>query len=118
MQGISRFILRLVLLAAGLIFALSLLLAACVLLAFWGLRAVWARLTGQPVVPFVMRMDPRSGFTYVFRDRQERPPPTPHEPTGPAARRADLDDVTDVEIKELREPDERRASAPPGDRRE
>lgn len=118
MLGISGFFLRLVLLVAGLVFALSLLLAACVLLLLWGLRAVWARLTGQPVVPFVMRMDPRSGFTHVFRDRQERPPPTPHEPTGPAARRAHLDDVTDVEIKELREPGEPGASARPGEPRE
>lgn len=114
MQGISGFFLRLVLLAAGLVFALSLLLAACVLMLLWGLRAVWARLTGQPVVPFVMRMDPRSGFVHVFRARQA----ARHEPPAPSARRADPGDVTDVEIKELREPGEPGASARPGEPRE
>lgn len=114
MQGISGFFLRLVLLAAGLVFALSLLLAACVLLLFWGLRAAWARLTGQPVVPFVMRMDPRSGFAHVFRARQE----ARHEPQASSARRADPGDVTDVEIKELREPGEPHTSTRSGDRRE
>jgi len=32
------------------------------LAAVWGVRYVWARLTGKPVAPWVMRFDPRSGF--------------------------------------------------------
>ena len=59
MDTVFRFILRLVLLAAGLVFAASLALMVLVLLAIWGLRMLWARLTGQPVTPFVMRVDPR-----------------------------------------------------------
>ncbi len=100
MDTVFRFILRLFLLVAGLLFAASLALAVLVLLAFWGLRMLWARLTGQPVTPFVMRMDPRGGFNRMYRGAPARPvnEPAPPQPTG---RRA-IADVTDVEVKEPR----------------
>lgn len=100
MDTVFRFILRLILLAAGLVFAASLALMVLVLLAFWGLRMVWARLTGQPVTPFVMRVDPRGGFNRMYRGAPPKPvnDPGPPEP----ARRREIADVTDVEVKEPR----------------
>ena len=57
-----NFILRFVLFLLGLVFAASLAVAVLLLAAVWGLRYGWARLTGQPVRPWVMRFDPRGGF--------------------------------------------------------
>lgn len=57
-----NFLLRLVLFFVGLLFAASLAVAVLLLAAVWGLRYGWARLTGQPVRPWVMRFDPRHGF--------------------------------------------------------
>lgn len=100
MQTVFRFLLRLVLLAAGLVFAASLALAVVVLLVLWGLRMLWARLTGKPVTPFVMRMDPRDGFSRMYRAGQGMPrrEPGPPQPGG----RRDMGDVTDVVPKEPR----------------
>jgi hypothetical protein len=88
-----KFLLRLLFVAAGLIFALSLLILMIVLLALWGLRALWCKLTGQPVNPFVMRVNPRSGFNQVFRQADRRS----HHADKPPRRV--IDDVTDVEPK-------------------
>ena len=43
-------------LAVGVVFFLSLLAVACILLAVWGVRALWAKFTGQQVTPWVMPM--------------------------------------------------------------
>ena len=64
---------------------------------------LWAKITGQPVTPFVMRMDPRTGFGRVYRGAQgAAPPPSPGPPQPPGSPRTD--DVTDVEVKEIRDP--------------
>jgi hypothetical protein len=55
MPTFMTFVLRLFLLVAGLLFAASLSLAAVLMLALWGVRAAWARLTGKPAVPFIIR---------------------------------------------------------------
>ena len=47
---------RVVLLMVGVVFFLSLMAVACILAAVWGARALWAKLTGQPVTPWVMPM--------------------------------------------------------------
>ena len=52
----ARWIVRVVLLMVGVVFFLSLLAVACILAAVWGARALWAKLTGQPVTPWVMPM--------------------------------------------------------------
>ena len=52
----TRWIVRVVLLMVGVVFFLSLMTAAMILAAVWGLRALWAKLTGQPVTPWVMPM--------------------------------------------------------------
>ena len=57
-----NFLLRVVLFFIGLVVAAGLLCAVLVLAAAWMLRAGWARLTGRPVAPWVMRFNPRSGF--------------------------------------------------------
>lgn len=82
----SRFVLRLVLLAAGLVFAASLLVVLLLLTTVWLLRAGWARITGQPVTPWVMRVDPRAGWRRATRSRPQRATPA---------------DVTDVEVKDV-----------------
>ncbi|MBI2768494.1 MAG: hypothetical protein HYX47_02625 [Burkholderiales bacterium] len=87
MQGLFRFLLRLVLVAVGLVFAATLLVALAGLVALWGARSLWARVTGRPVAPFVMRVDPRGGFSRVVRGAQAGP-------------RSGIGDITDVEAKE------------------
>ena len=70
LAGLTRWLIRAVLVVAGLVMFLSLLAAVLVLALVWALRAAWARLTGKPVTPWVMRMDPRSGFSTAFRSTQ------------------------------------------------
>lgn len=67
MAGLTRWLVRVVLLAAGLVLFLSLLAAALLLAMVWGLRALWARLTGRPIAPWTLRVDPRSGWNTVYR---------------------------------------------------
>ena len=102
MNTVFRLLLRLVLLAAGLVFAASLLLVALLFFALWMLHAVWARLTGRTVQPFVWRMHARPGFGNVFRPRSGADPAQEPGPTGPVGRRQ-LPDIEDVEVKPPRE---------------
>ena len=98
MNAVFKLIVRVLLLVAGLVVAASLLLLASLLLVMWGLRAVWARLTGRPVVPFVWRVDTRTGFGSVFRARSSGGPAPETAPTSPVGRRQ-LPDIEDVEVK-------------------
>ncbi|MGJ7530922.1 hypothetical protein [Variovorax sp. GB1P17] len=105
-----NFILRVILLLLGLVFAASLAVAVMLLAAVWGVRYAWGRLTGRPVTPWVMRFNPRSGF-----DRF-RHPAAPAEPTaadvvsararGESVRSpiaiGPADDVTDVRARPVR----------------
>ncbi|MES2187426.1 MAG: hypothetical protein V4505_22950 [Pseudomonadota bacterium] len=95
---VVRWLTRLVLLAAGLVVAASLLCVVLVLAAFWGLRFAWARLTGRPVVPWVMRVDPRGAwgrFSQPGARQDGAPMPRRDNPAAPR----ELHDVTDVEPK-------------------
>lgn len=65
----GRWTVRLVLLAAGLVFFLCLLSVACLLAAVWGARALWAKLTGQPITPWVMPMRASTGWSAMHRAR-------------------------------------------------
>jgi hypothetical protein len=94
MPSLMNFVLRLFLLAAGLLFAASLAAALVLMLALWSLRAGWARLTGRPVVPFIIRIDLRGGFERMYRRAGKGGAPRP--PDG-VALRPQLADVTDVE---------------------
>jgi hypothetical protein len=95
MPTFLSFLLRVFLLAAGLLFGASLAVALVLMAALWGVRAVWAKLTGRPMMPFMMRMDPRAGFERMYR-RAQQPSATPRADSV-GARRREIGDVTDVE---------------------
>jgi hypothetical protein len=88
MQTLFNFLVRLVLLAAGLVVAASLAVIVAVAVALWGLRYAWARLTGRAVNPFVVRVHPRQAFDAMAR-----------RGAGPRAGAREIGDVTDVEVK-------------------
>jgi hypothetical protein len=95
----------------GLVFFVSLLTAAALLALVWGVRALWARLTGQPVMPWSMRMSPRAGWQTVYRSGSEWMAQRPQRAYGAAdgaGRRASVlpgaGEVTDVQPREVREP--------------
>lgn len=111
--GVVSLLVRVIVIAMGLVLFASLLVAAMLLALVWVLRAGWARLTGRPVTPWVMGVDPRTGFSTVFRSterwsagrRGSRAP----EGTGEdveASRRGGIlpgaAQVTDVEAREVR----------------
>lgn len=95
MHTLVSFVLRLVLLAAGLLFAASLAVVFVAVLGVWLLRSAWARLTGRPVMPFVARMHPRDGFPQWAR----RAEPASRTPRADSAGLPRVADVTDVEAK-------------------
>jgi hypothetical protein len=88
MQALFTFLVRLVLLAAGLVVAASLALVVALALGAWALRHAWARLTGRATSPFVFRVYPRRGFESMAR----RPDAVRSVP-------ASIGDVTDVQAK-------------------
>ena len=100
MQTVFLILLRLLLVLAAAVFAASLILAFAVLFVVWSLRALWARLTGQTVAPFVMHVDPRSGFRRVYRARTGNAEPQPPAPPSPGG--GHIQDVTDVKPKQPR----------------
>lgn len=102
---IFRLVFRIALLLVGLVLVGSLLVVAVLLLGLWLVRALWARLTGQPVAPWVFRVDPRAQW-----NRFNRPPGSREQDIGGAARRrsgagadrvTDVSDVTDVVAREI-----------------
>ncbi len=104
---VLRLLLRLVLVAVGVVFFLSLLAAALVLALMWGLRALWARLTGRPVTPWATRIDPRAGWSSVYRSSTRwraaagTAPEAPQEPLPVHLRPLPgADEVTDVQPRE------------------
>ncbi|XJC76351.1 hypothetical protein ACHFCA_07640 [Delftia tsuruhatensis] len=68
---LTRWAVRILLMLVGLVFFVSLLTAAALLALVWAVRALWARLTGQPVMPWAMRMSPRAGWQTVYRSGSE-----------------------------------------------
>ncbi len=112
--GVIRLVVRLLIVAMGVVLFLSLLAAVLGLALVWALRAAWARITGRPVTPWVMRMDPRTGFNTVFRSSERwsasrRAAPAGGEQPGDettASRRGGVlpgsTEVTDVEARDVR----------------
>lgn len=89
MGTLFRLVLRIVLALAGLVFVLSLLIAALVLLALWALRAIWARLNGRPMARWTFKVDRQAVWNRFYRAPSQKPT------------RARLNaDVIDVEVKE------------------
>jgi hypothetical protein len=99
MPTFLSFVLRIFLVAAGLLFAASLGLAFALMALVWSVRSAWAKLTGRPVMPFMMRIDPRAGFDRMYR-RPQQPSRTPRADAVQAA--AKLGDVSDVEARSPR----------------
>ena len=97
MGMIFRVMVRLGLLLAGLIFLVSVLLAALLLLAVWSLRALWAKLTGQPVQPWTFQVNRQAMWSRFYR-----PPGSGRAPPSPR----DDPNVIDVEPKEIKSPRE------------
>lgn len=107
--GLLRLLLQLALLAAGLVVAASILVAFAVLAVVFGLRLLWARITGRPVTAFGLGIDP-TGSWRRYRSWQQttttrRAPRGAADDSPPGARTRDASqDVEDVQIKELRPP--------------
>ncbi len=103
-----NFLFRVVLFLLGLILAASLAVAVLLLAAVWGLRYGWARLTGKPVTPWVMRFNPGAGFDR-FRQATRPTEPTAADVANARARGESVrspvilgpadDDVTDVRAR-------------------
>lgn len=97
--GVIRWVLRLVVFAMGVVLFLSLVAAAAVLALVWGARALWARLTGKPVMPWTMRMDPRTGWSTVYRSTARwTAQASPEHRRGEAGGARDITDVVPREI--------------------
>ena len=94
---IFQWVLRVGLLLAGMVFFASLMVVAVLLLMVWLLSALWARLSGRPVAPWVFRVGPRAQWNRFNRgaagDGRAAPPGS--------GRAADLNEVTDVVAREI-----------------
>ena len=94
MPTLLSFLIRLFLVMAGLLFAASMAVAFALTLSLWAVRTAWAKLTGRPVTPFVMRIDPRRGFERMYRKAR----PASRTPRADSVRPGrKILDVTDVE---------------------
>ncbi len=108
---LGRWLVRTLVVVLGLVFFLSLLAAAALLAVAWGLRVLWARITGRPAAPWGLRVDPRTGWSAVYRSSQRWSGARPAD-AGAAAEAASrrggvlpgAADVTDVQPREVREP--------------
>ncbi len=86
LKTVFGLLLRAVFLLLGLVFALSLLAVALLLLAFWGVRFLWAKLTGRPVQPLVFTVLRKANFQRFYQ---------------PGATSAPQADVIDVESRQV-----------------
>lgn len=102
MPLVLNFLLRALLVAAGLVFALSLAFVFLLLFAVWSLRAAWGRVTGRPVRPFAMRMGPGRAFEEMMRRAGTPPPSRTPRADAAAGPRPPAADVTDVEPRDPR----------------
>jgi hypothetical protein len=100
MPTFLSFVLRVFLVAAGLLFAASLAVAFVLMALAWSVRSAWAKLAGRPVIPFMMRIDPRAGFDRMYRRPRQTTSRTPRADAIQAG--TTLGDVTDVEARSPR----------------
>lgn len=95
---LAAWVFRLSLLAAALIFMVGLLFVAALLLSLWLLRALWAKLTGQPVQPWVFKMNRADLWQRAYRGAA---PGASRSQTPMDVIDAEVTDVTDVtDVKE------------------
>ena len=97
-QRLLLAMIKLCLVAVGAVLALVVLCGVLVLFCVWALRRGWARLTGRPVAPWVLRTDPMAvwrqaaGFGQVPRGTATSPEASGRD----ERRRVPAGDVTDV----------------------
>lgn len=105
MADFVRFSLSLVvrvgLLLAGLVFFASLLAAGMVLLSVWLLRALWAKITGKPVLPWVFQMNRRPPWQKAGQGTGFSTAQTHAGADVIDAEVTEVSDVTDVRIKRI-----------------
>jgi hypothetical protein len=94
MPSILSLVLRVLAVIAGLVFAASLAVVAVLALSFWGLRAAWARLTGRPVAPFAVRINPLGAWSRGMRSAGAASRTPRADVVGGRLRTADVTDVT------------------------
>lgn len=90
-------IVRVAVLVASLFFLACVLALALILVGVWLLRAVWAKLTGQPVIPWTFKVNRPAMWSRFYR---------PEEPGRGqfATQRRDDSAVIDVEPKAIKPP--------------
>lgn len=103
-SSILRLMLRLGLLLAGLVFFASVLAAGMVLLSVWLLRALWAKLSGRPIQPWVFQMHRRPPWQRAERGAGFGGPQPPSSDEVIDAEARDVTVVTDVEPKRISPP--------------
>lgn len=86
------FVVRVGLLLAGLVFVASLMAAGFLVLIVWLLRALWAKLTGQPVSPWTFQVN-RQAMWQRFNQRGFGQQPGEAAPSS--------DNVVDVEVTDV-----------------
>ena len=94
--GVMRFMVRMVVLSLGFLVVASLLLVLLAVGLLWGLRALWAKVTGQPMAPWIMQINP--GAAWMRASRAASRWQSVAKPPGERMCR-DEADVTDVQIK-------------------
>ena len=109
---VVRWSVRIFLLIAATVFFLSLLAAASLLALVWGARALWAKLTGKPVTPWVMGVSPGAAWSTVYRSRtvwagQGAAAPAAESAADSLRHRGGIlrgnEEVVDVQPREIRE---------------
>lgn len=96
------FVVRVGLLLAGLVFFASLMAAGLLVLILWLLRALWAKLTGQPVSPWTFQVNRQAvwqRFNQGGFGQSGRAAPSPYNVVD--AEVTDVTEVTDVEPKRI-----------------
>ncbi|MDB5753156.1 MAG: hypothetical protein JWP65_3577 [Ramlibacter sp.] len=101
MATVLTFLVRVLLVSVGLVFAAIMACFFVLMLGIWLLAAAWATLTGKPVSPFVVRMGPRDAFEQMRRRAQAQQPATrtPRSDAAAGPRSPTATEVTDVEAK-------------------
>ncbi len=106
MTVLLRWTVRIFLLIAATVFFLSLLAAASLLALVWGARALWAKLTGRPITPWVMGVSPAAAWSSVYRSRSTGTQPAAPQEAGGFSRRPGIlhgnEEVVDVQPREVR----------------
>ncbi|UHJ66628.1 hypothetical protein [Melaminivora jejuensis] len=101
LTGLTRWTLRLLVVAMGAVLFLSILAVGCVLALAWGLRLMWARLTGRPVASW-RRVDPRGAWNQATRSTARWTAHAAGTARAGGARLRQVADVTDVQVREVR----------------